>query len=120
MTGQAGTPPPGDRTARGVGAGAGRADGAVRARKRREAALALPLLGAVALMPPVAELFAVEGLVAGVPVPVAYITAVWAALILGAALLARRLRREGEEAEDRAGARDPHGPAPPGGGEPRC
>ncbi len=60
-------------------------------RKARDAGLILPLAGAVALMPPVAWVVVVEGAVLGVPAVVAYVFAVWAALILAARGLARRL-----------------------------
>jgi len=83
---------------------------AVRERMRREAAAVLPVLGTVLLMPPVVDLVAVEGRILGVPVPVAYLTAVWAGLILGAALLSRPLGRAGEEAE-------PPGDGPGGRGD---
>jgi len=78
-------------------------DAPLRARKLRDAALVLPVIGVVLLMPPVASLFAVKGDVLGVPVTIAYITAVWGGLILCAALMARGLREGGEAPFDTAG-----------------
>jgi len=94
-------PRPGE-TGAGVGAGGGGGGGGgaaqdrpLYARKLREAALVLPILGVVLLMPPVASLFATDGTLFGVPVLLVYVTIVWAGLILGAALLARRLSMPG-------------------------
>ena len=64
-------------------------------RKARDAALILPLAGAVALLPPVAWVVVVDGRILGVPVVVAYVFAVWAALILAAWRLAGRLGPRG-------------------------
>lgn len=55
------------------------------------AAVALPLLGLFLLMPPLITLFAHGAGVAGVPLIVVYVFGVWCALIIAAALLARRL-----------------------------
>ena len=65
-----------------------------RARKARDAAIILPLTGAVLLLPPVAWIFAQESAVFGIPLPVAYVFAVWAGLILAARALGRRLPPE--------------------------
>lgn len=62
-----------------------------RRRKARDAALILPLGGAILLMPPVAWIFARPETVLGVPLVVAYVFAVWAFLIASARLIARRL-----------------------------
>lgn len=59
----------------------------------RDAAALLPLLGTLLLMPPLVTLFAVGIDIAGVPLVVVYLFAVWLGLIVCAALLARRLRR---------------------------
>ncbi len=56
-----------------------------------EAARVLPILGVFLLMPPVITLFAGIADVAGVPRVVVYLFGVWLALIVCAALLARRL-----------------------------
>jgi len=69
-------------------------DAANRRQKARDAALILPVLGAAALMPPFATVFAVDGVAFGVPVVVLYVFGVWAGLILAAFLLARPLGRE--------------------------
>ena len=57
----------------------------------RDAASVLPLLGVFLLMPPVIVLFAAPVLVGGVPLIVVYLFGVWLALIVCAALLARRI-----------------------------
>lgn len=60
-------------------------------------AVLLPLLGLFLLMPPFIALFGVEPRPWGVPLVVAYLFGVWAALLVGAAWLARLLRpREAE------------------------
>jgi len=69
--------------------------------RARDAAIVLPLLGLVLLMPPVIALFAVPIRVGGVPLIVVYVFGVWLALVLGAALLGRALQ--------------PRAPAPPDG-----
>ena len=55
------------------------------------AAVVLPLLGLFLLMPPVITLFARGVGFGGVPLIVLYVFGVWSALIVCAALLARRL-----------------------------
>ncbi len=75
------------------GPGESTPDAQLRARKLRDGALFLPLVGLVLLMPPVADLFAVDRRILGVPVVVAYVFAVWAGLILLALRLAARLGR---------------------------
>lgn len=56
-----------------------------------DAAAALPLVGLFLLMPPMITLFALGVDLAGVPLIVVYVFGVWIALIVCAALLARRL-----------------------------
>jgi len=56
-----------------------------------DAARVLPVLGVLLLMPPVITLFAGIVDVGGVPLVVVYLFGVWLALIVCAALLARRL-----------------------------
>lgn len=80
-----------------------RADQPLRYRKARDRALVLPLVGALLLTPPVAGIFEIEAKIGGVPFLLVYLFAVWAALIAGAAALARRLREAdaaGEEGEE--------------------
>ncbi|MEM7178818.1 MAG: hypothetical protein AAGD47_10385 [Pseudomonadota bacterium] len=86
------------------------ADLALKARKIRDTAMIMPLFGLMVLTPPIANLFAVSGRILGVPVIVAYIFAVWALLILGAALLARRLWRSGDLTERLQGREQPKYP----------
>jgi len=54
-------------------------------------ALLLPLAGLFLLMPPMVLVFSMPNDVAGLPVIVVYIFAVWGSLVIGAAWLARRL-----------------------------
>ena len=61
-------------------------------RKARDRSIALLLVGVVLLMPPLIGVSLVDGTVAGVPIPLLYVFAVWAALIGGAAVLARPLQ----------------------------
>jgi len=62
-----------------------------RSARAREAAGLLPILGLFLFMPPVITLFVARVHLAGVPLIVAYLFGVWLALIVCAALLARRL-----------------------------
>ncbi|MEO8204254.1 MAG: hypothetical protein ABI630_10340 [Betaproteobacteria bacterium] len=57
----------------------------------RDAAVLLPVLGLVLLMPPVITLFVGNTFVMGVPLIVVYVFSVWLGLIAATALLARRL-----------------------------
>ena len=57
----------------------------------RDAAMVLPFGAAVLLLPPVILVFATPAAPAGIPLIVVYVLAVWAAVILAAFLLARRL-----------------------------
>lgn len=63
----------------------------MRARKTRDAALIVPLMGLTLLTPPVAQMFAIDSSVLGVPTVVVYIFTVWAGLIYIARRLALRL-----------------------------
>lgn len=62
-----------------------------RSARVRDAARVLPLVGLFLLLPPVILLFAAPAEVAGVPLIVVYVFAVWGALVAGAAVLARAL-----------------------------
>ena len=53
--------------------------------------IALLLVGTVLLLPPLATIFLIDGMLAGVPIPFLYILIVWALLIVGGAILARPL-----------------------------
>ncbi len=64
---------------------------ALRRRKRRDAAMALPLLGVFLLASPFVELFSLGPRPFGVPLAVAYIFVVWFALIVLSFRLSRRL-----------------------------
>lgn len=56
-----------------------------------DAAVALPLFGLFLLMPPIITLFAAGIDIEGIPLIAIYVFSVWAALIICAARLARRL-----------------------------
>ena len=70
-----------------------RDDDALRARRARDAALVLPLAGLLVLTPPVANLFLSDITLFGAPLVVIYLFTVWAALIVCAQRLSRRLRK---------------------------
>ena len=68
------------------------------ARKIRDRALILPLVGLTLLLPPIATIFELDVRVFGLPFTAVYLFGVWAMLIVGAALLSRHLHQE--EADD--------------------
>ncbi len=72
-------------------------------RKSGDRARILPLVGLILLTPPIAEIALLDASVAGVPVTLAYIFAVWALLIAGAAALSHRLRDDLGGGERKAG-----------------
>ena len=57
-------------------------------RKTRDRAIALLLAGILLLLPPVAGVSLIEAKPGGLPFPLLYVFAVWAALIAGALMLA--------------------------------
>jgi hypothetical protein len=61
-------------------------------RKISDRALILPLVGSLLLLPPLAGLFQLDDRILGIPFTGLYLFAVWAALIVGGAALARRLQ----------------------------
>lgn len=63
----------------------------MRAQRTREAAGLLAVVGLFLLMPPVVGLFATPVSLAGVPLIVVYLFAVWLGLVLAAARLGRAL-----------------------------
>lgn len=71
------------------------ASAATQRRKRRDAALALPLAGLFLLASPLLDVVARAGAVLGVPVAVLYVFGVWAGLILLTGLATRSLRGPG-------------------------
>lgn len=64
-------------------------------RRDRSRAAALPLIGFFLLTPLFIRVFAADAAVFGAPLVVVYIFGVWLALIICAALLAKRLKRAG-------------------------
>lgn len=73
-----------------------RADLQLRRRKARDRSFVLTLLGVALLLPPAAGLFQLEGKLFGLPATLIYLFAVWAGLIAGAGLIARRLLESDE------------------------
>lgn len=71
-------------------------------RKLESAALFLTIVGAILIMPPLAEVFQIERRVFGVPAEVIYLFVSWALLILGAWWLGKRLPREAPNDSDEA------------------
>ena len=59
----------------------------------RDAAFLLPIAASIMLLPPFILLFAAPVTIAGMPLIVLYVFAVWAAIVLCAFLLSRRLER---------------------------
>lgn len=56
-----------------------------------DAATVLPFVAAILLCPPIILIFAAPVMLAGIPLILIYVFGVWAAIVLSAALLARRL-----------------------------
>ena len=73
-----------------------RADLQLRRRKARDRSLVLLLIGIVMLLPPGAALFQLDARLFGTPFTLVYVFFVWGGLILGAAILARRLQDSDE------------------------
>ena len=68
-----------------------RAEQEIRRRKARDRSMALAIVGLALILPPFAGLFQLEGRIANLPATLVYLFVVWGGLILGAALLSRRL-----------------------------
>lgn len=66
----------------------------------RSAAALAPLLGLVLLLPPLIALFTAPVRVLGIPLIVLYLFGLWAALIAGAARLARHLDTASQAPDD--------------------
>ena len=77
-------------------------------RKARDQSIALVLFGTVLLMPPLVGVSLVDGTVAGMPIPLVYVSIVWVALIAIAAVLARPLQNS-ETTTTSESANDPAG-----------
>ena len=77
-------------------------------RKARDRSIALVVAGIALLMPPLVGVSLVDGGLAGIPLPLVYVTVVWAALIAAAAALARPLRNS-ETTASSEGANDDAG-----------
>lgn len=62
-------------------------------RKLGDRAFLLPLVGLLLLTPPLAGIFQLDVRVFGIPFTGFYLFGVWAALIIGAAMLSRRIQK---------------------------
>ena len=71
------------------------------ARRIRDQAKVLLLLGIVFLVSPVAAIFQIDAKLIGVPVTLIYLFVVWAAMIVGARFLSHRLGQLEERDERR-------------------
>ncbi len=71
---------------------AGNSDLQLSRRKTRDKSVALLIIGVVLLMPPIVRTSLFEGNIFGIPYTVFYMFSVWAFLIVGAAIMAPRLR----------------------------
>ena len=70
--------------------------------RARDRALVLLIAGVALLMPPIAQMFHVDGKIASVPTTMIYLFLVWAGLIVLAYRLARPLAdMDGTDGEDR-------------------
>ena len=70
----------------------GPAEAGLARRKARDRSIALVVAGTALLMPPLVGVSLVDGTIAGMPIPLVYVSVVWAALIAVAAVLARPLQ----------------------------
>ena len=61
--------------------------------RSHDRATILLIIGVLLLMPPLAGIFNLESRIAGIPLTLVYLFSVWAVLIVGTALLSRRLGR---------------------------
>ncbi len=80
---------------------AGNSDLQLSRRKTRDKSVALLIVGFILMMPPIVRTSLFEGSIFGIPYTVFYMFTVWALLIVGAAIMAPRLRdsdksREGD------------------------
>ncbi len=71
----------------------------------RDAAVALPFVAAILLMPPLVLIFCAPVFLAGFPLVAVYIFTIWALVIIAALLVARGLvaYERGRQGEERAG-----------------
>ena len=74
--------------------------------KTRDRAALLPIIGLLLLIPPLADVFQLDARIGGIPVTALYLFAVWGLLIVGAAVLSRKLRitESGDEPDSRESA----------------
>ena len=86
----------------------GSAEAGLTRRKARDRSIALVVVGTALLMPPLVGMSLIDGSVAGIPIPLVYVSVVWAALIAAAAALARPLQNS-ETTAPSEGANDPAG-----------
>jgi hypothetical protein len=65
-------------------------------RKTGDRAIILPLVGCLLLTPPLAGIFQLDIRILGIPFTGFYLFAVWAGLIVGAAVLSRRIQKSAD------------------------
>lgn len=68
-------------------------------RKTSDRALILLLVGCVLLLPPVAIIFQLDLRIMGIPFTGIYLFAVWGGLIVGAAILSRRMQSNADRVD---------------------
>lgn len=78
------------------------------ARKIRDRALILPLVGFIMLIPPVGGIFQLDVRIAGIPFTMLYLFIVWGLLIVGAALLSKQLHDEDHSERESRSASEAH------------
>ena len=72
----------------------------IAARKVRERALILPLIGLLILLPPIGSIFQLDMRIAGIPFTMLYLFIVWGLLIIGAAVLSSQLTDDESPGEE--------------------
>lgn len=77
------------------------------ARKARDRSIALVLIGAILLLPPIAGISLIDGRVAGLPIPLLYLFSVWLALIVGAWRLSHAMNERDDDTQDAEGRESP-------------
>ena len=71
-----------------------------RHRRWQDAAFAIPVFAALLLLPPFLNLFTIREVLFGIPLEVVYLFTIWAALVIGGALLSRHLPHQIEPTAD--------------------
>ena len=77
-------------------------------RKIRDRSLVLLVVGCLLLTPPLASVFQIDIRIMGIPFTGLYLFTVWGALIIGAAVLSRRMQSQAER-DDASTGKDESG-----------